>query len=68
MISAVFSGMTLSTNLVVDKPSGEQIVRRPRRTDAIGASLREAFAAGAGIPEDMAALLSKLDRVRSRFR
>ena len=66
-MQGVFSSMTWSTNLVVDKPSGEQVIRRPQQTDAIGASLREAFAAGAGLPEDMAAQLRHLDRERTRF-
>ena len=60
--------MTWSANLLIDKPSGEQVVRRPRRTDAIGAALREAFAIGAGLPDDMGALLRKLDRARRRLR
>jgi hypothetical protein len=54
--------MPWSTSLVVDEPSGEQIVRLPRRTDTIGASLREAFGTGTGLPDDMISLLGKLDR------
>jgi hypothetical protein len=42
---------------------GEQVVRRPRATDAIGAALRGAFGCPA-LPEDMARLVRRLDRTR----
>jgi hypothetical protein len=58
--------MPWSTSLVVDEPSGEQVIRRPQRTDAIGASLREAFGTGASLPEDMTSLVVKLDNIRAR--
>jgi hypothetical protein len=57
----VFSDMQWSNSLMIDKPSGEQVVRRPRCTDAIGTSLREGFGTGPSIPEDMLLLLGKLD-------
>ena len=44
-------------------PGGnDQIVRRPRPTDAIGAALRGVFGEGAALPPDMMRLLQKLDR------
>ena len=41
----------------------EQVVRRPHRSDAIGAALRGTFDCRT-VPEEMARLLRKLDRER----
>ena len=41
----------------------EQVVRRPRPADAIGAALRGVFDCPA-LPEDMARLVRRLDRTR----
>jgi hypothetical protein len=41
----------------------EQVVRRPRPADAIGAALRGVFDCPA-LPEDMTRLLRRLDRQR----
>ena len=54
--------MPWSISLVVDDPAGVQKVRPPRRTDAVGASLRKVFGSAVRLPDDMAALLRKLDR------
>lgn len=44
-------------------PSGnDQVVRRPRPTDAIGAALRGVFGEGGTLPADMARLLQRLER------
>ena len=37
-------------------------VEAPRASDAIGLSLRDAFARDLGLPEDMAAMLRQLNR------
>jgi hypothetical protein len=37
-------------------------VERPRASDAIAISLRDAFARDSGLPEDMAAILHRLNR------
>lgn len=42
----------------------EQVVRRPRATDAIGSALRGVFGADSGLPADMARLLQRLERGR----
>jgi hypothetical protein len=41
----------------------EQVVRRPRPADAVGAALRGVFACPA-LPDDMVRLLRRLDRQR----
>jgi len=51
-----------SASLFIDRAGGEQIVRPPRVTDDVGTALRGAFPAGAGLPDDMAELLRKLNR------
>lgn len=40
---------------------GEQVVRRPRPSDALGAALRGAFSCPA-LPADMVRLVRRLDR------
>ena len=42
----------------------DQVVRRPRPTDAIGAALRGVFGEGDSLPSDMARLLQRLDDQR----
>lgn len=42
----------------------DQVVRRPRPNDAIGAALRGVFGPQACLPADMARLLQALDRAR----
>ncbi|MGK6321227.1 hypothetical protein [Sphingomonas sp. DT-204] len=37
------------------------VVERPRAGDAIGVALREAYERDLGMPDDLAALLSRLD-------
>lgn len=58
--------MLWSISLVIDKPSGEQVVARPRCTDAVGAALREGFGAGIALPDDMLILLGRIDRASAR--
>ncbi len=54
--------MMTAASLCIDRAGGEQIVRPPRVTDDVGTALRDAFPAGAGLPDDILALLRKLDR------
>lgn len=54
--------MMTSAFLCIDRHAGEQVVRSPRPTDAVGQALRGAIPAGAGLPEDILALLTRLDR------
>ena len=42
----------------------DRIVPRPRRTDAIGATLRGAYGAALGLSAEMTRLLQRLDGVR----
>jgi hypothetical protein len=56
--------MTIETSLVIDTTGGEQIVRRPRRTDTIGAILRDAFGGVRPLPGDIARLIAALERCR----
>ncbi|MDP1025651.1 hypothetical protein Q5H91_00355 [Sphingomonas sp. KR1UV-12] len=51
-----------SASLCIDRAGGEQVVRPPRPTDAVGEALRGAFPAGSGLPDDMIDLLRKLNR------
>lgn len=45
----------------MNSEGGEQIVRRPHTTDALGAALRGAFGGGCPIPDDFLTVLRKLD-------
>lgn len=56
--------MTSGITLVIDTGRGEQIVRQPLPTDAIGVTLRDAFGPGADLPSEMVILLRRLDSVR----
>jgi len=55
--------MTFATSLVIQRDNGEQIVRMPRATDAIGQSLRRVYGEGADIPPQWVPLLRDIDRV-----
>lgn len=55
--------MISSPTLVIDSgPGGEQVVRPPRPTDAIGGSLRAAFAMRSKLPDEIRHLLHQIDR------
>ena len=43
-----------------DRASGEQLIRRPRATDAVGRALRGVFATPC-LPADMMRLIERLD-------
>ncbi len=43
-------------------PGNEQVVRRPRPADAIGAALRDVFGGPAALPAEMVAVLERLGR------
>ena len=55
--------MTFATSLVIQRDNGEQIVRMPRATDAIGQSLRRVYGEGADIPLQWVPLLRDIDLV-----
>jgi len=58
--------MIPSPTLVIDSDrGGEQVIRPPRSTDAIGGSLRAAFAIPARLPDDVRQLLHQIDRATS---
>ncbi|WP_332782539.1 hypothetical protein [Sphingomonas sp. PB2P19] len=57
--------MFLTTGREAD---GRQVVRRPRVTDVVGHSLRGAFGADPGLPDDMAQMLRTLDGLPARFK
>ena len=59
--------MTYSFLTIKREENGHQVVGRPRETDVIGHSLRNAFDASYGLPEDMTAMLRRLDGVGSRL-
>ena len=48
-------------NPVGDTRMGEQIVRRPRATDAVGRALRDIFTPAA-VPSDMQEILAQIER------
>lgn len=54
--------MMASSQSHSDTGRGEQIVRLPRVTDAIGAALRNAYGSPASAPDDMLAMLRRIDR------
>ncbi len=58
--------MTFATSLVIQRDNGEQVVRMPRATDAIGHSLRSVYGEGAGIPPQWESLLRDIDQVSRR--
>lgn len=53
--------MTSGITLVIDTGKGEQIVRKPLPTDALGMTLRDAFGEGADLPNEMVVLLRRLE-------
>lgn len=56
--------MTPGITLVIETGRGEQVIRQPLATDAIGATLRDAFGTGTDLPGEMVVLLRRLDSVR----
>lgn len=52
--------MMSTSSLLAETGGGEQIVRRPRPADAIGAALRDAYGGTVATPEDMLRLLRRL--------
>ena len=50
--------------LSIAAEGNDQIVGRPRATDAIGAALRGAYGAALVLPNDIATLLQRLERTR----
>ncbi|WP_162233425.1 hypothetical protein [Sphingomonas sp. Leaf38] len=59
--SHVVRGMMYSSLTIKRETDGQQVVRRPRVTDAVGHALRNAFSEQNSVPDDMAQLLSRLD-------
>ena len=55
--------MTYSFLTIKPDTGGQQVVRRPRPTDVIGHSLRDAFGYNARLPQDIDRLLRSLDGV-----
>ncbi|MES3107851.1 hypothetical protein [Sphingomonas aurantiaca] len=55
--------MTYSFLTIKPDTGGQQVVRRPRPTDVIGHSLRDAFGQNARLPQDIDRLLRSLDGV-----
>jgi len=53
--------MMSTSSLLAETGGGEQIVRRPRPADAIGAALRDAYGGTVATPEDMLRLLRRLN-------
>ncbi|WP_332755447.1 hypothetical protein [Sphingomonas sp. LB2R24] len=60
-------GMMYSSLTIKRETDGQQIVRRPRVTDAVGDVLRNAFGEQDGLPADMARLLRHLDETGQSF-
>ncbi len=56
-----FTIMVLASSLLVDVPSGEQVVRRPRPWDAIGTLLQRVYAVRRPLPDPLARLLPRID-------
>ncbi len=55
--------MTYSFLTIKPDTGGQQVVCRPRPTDVIGHSLRDAFGQSARLPQDIDRLLRSLDGV-----
>jgi hypothetical protein len=49
------------SSLGLDASPSSFRVERPRRTDAIASALRDAYAENAGVPDDMLAILGRLN-------
>lgn len=58
--------MSWANSLVIDKANGEQVIRRPLATDAIGVALRDTFGTFTAPPDDMLKLLHRLDAPPAR--
>jgi hypothetical protein len=58
--------MFCATDLVTQRDNGEQVVRTPRATDAVGSALRNVYGENSGIPHDLSVLLRKIDQVSYR--
>lgn len=56
--------MNYALNMIHANENGKQTVRRPHATDVIGYALRGAFDEPRYLPDDMMAMLQKIDRVR----
>lgn len=56
-----FDIMVPASSLLVDKASGEQIVRRPRHGDTIGTLLQRVYAVRRAIPDPLARLLPRIE-------
>ncbi|MES3043480.1 hypothetical protein [Sphingomonas faeni] len=63
---AVIASMTYSFLTISREAEGQHVVRRPRPTDVIGTSLRDAFGPQPRLPEDMERLLRSLDGAKIR--
>lgn len=62
MATMRFSRMVSPSSLLIEKPDGEQIVRGPRSTDAIGALLQRVYAVRRAMPDMIARLVPRIDR------
>lgn len=51
-----------------ERGGGGYFVPRPRVTDAIGESLRYAYTERRGLPDELAKILARLDRMTSQRR
>jgi hypothetical protein len=51
---------------MIQRDNGEQVVRTPRATDAVGSALRNVYGEGGGIPHDLTILLRDIDRAFPR--
>ena len=58
--------MFCATSLMIQRDNGEQVVRTPRATDAVGSALRNVYGEGGGIPHDLTILLRDIDRALPR--
>ncbi|SFP34589.1 hypothetical protein [Sphingomonas rubra] len=56
-----FTDMTPTSSLLIDRHDGEQVVRPPRRWDAIGALLQRVYAVHRAIPDPIARLLPRME-------
>lgn len=59
--------MTYAPLIISREGDGQQVVRAPRTTDALGHALRGAFDDRAGLPDDMARLLRQMDSIPRRL-
>lgn len=55
------NSMAAPSPLLIDRPDGEQVVRGPRRSDAIGALLQRVYAVRRVVPDAITRLLSRID-------